>query len=125
MLILAPHAAVQGSGLSPAGVCLATTLWLQATLALIAPAILLRTWSTGGCSSTGGSGESSPSSPTGSGSSASEGSAPRALVWQQQPRTALRVLGEWVDEQPVQMGIFLSMTTWLALHATMAHLLPA
>ncbi|PRW20960.1 26S proteasome regulatory subunit [Chlorella sorokiniana] len=75
LFVLAPQASLQGSGLSPAGECLATTLWLQVTSALIAPAILLHIWSNGGKSSSSSRGSGSSSSRGSSGSSASYGSA--------------------------------------------------
>ncbi len=114
LFILAPHAALQGSGMSPAGVCLATTLWLQTTCALIAPAILLHIWVKGGSGRSRGGSSGSTDSDSG-GSVTSGCDAPSRPAWQRRQVTALRVLGEWVEEVPVHMGLFLSMMTWLAL----------
>ena len=106
--MVAPHAALQGgTALSRRGECLATTLWLQLTAALIAPAILLHSWA-----GTGGT--------RGAGDGGMRGGAdkPGRLA------ALLRAFGQWVEEQPVQMGAFLSMMAWLALRTAVALLVP-
>lgn len=126
--MLSRQRALQGSGMSPKGVCLATTLWLQATCALIAPAILLHIWSScgsGRCSSDGGGEDHGASSSSDASSSCADDAECSPVAQKTAQLTALGVLGQCVEEQPVETGVCLSMLTWLALRTAVARLLPA
>ena len=109
--------------MSPEGVCLATTLWLQATCALIAPAIVLHIWSNSG----GGNGAQASTRKRGDDASSSSSDDDDLRPEEQEAPhfTALGVLGEWVQERPVETGMCLCMLTWLALRAAIMRLLPA
>lgn len=105
--MVAPHAFLDGTGMSRRGECLAATLWLQTTAAVIAPAILLHSWAGRGSGDNAGGTRGTHEQPGKQGLAG-----------------LLHMFGRWVEGQPAEMGAFLSMMAWLALRTAVALLPP-
>lgn len=114
--MVAPQAALRSSGLSPQAACLATTLWVQATLGLLALQYL---WDGGALG--GGAQQQTPAGQQRGGRGAAAGQQ-RQLHG---PAWLREVAGELLTEQPVQTTLVLSEMLWLCLRTACAMFLPA
>jgi len=106
--------------MSPRAGCLASTLWLQATLGILAPAVLLLTWQNASLAQPAQPGAQAAiqGDAEGPGGAAAHppnaGRCPWLPTW----------LDEWLQDLPWPTTLFLSQLLWLLLRVVCALALP-